>query len=95
MVAAPAAAGELTDATFSSLRHWGRVAGATGNVPGSYSQDHLIAAMITGKAERATNREIARAARCSPATVTRYLRKAAEAAAALEAKPSAMVPDAA
>jgi len=96
MVAAgPAAPGELSGATFNTLRHWGRVAAAAGNVSGSFSQDHLIAAMIAGKAERATNREIARAARCSPATVSRYLRKAAEAAAVVEAKASAMVLDAA
>jgi len=92
---AAAAPGELSEPTWGSLRHWGRVAGATGNVPGSFSQDHLIAAMVAGKAERATNREIARAARCSPATVARYLRKAAEAAAVVEAKASAMVLDAA
>lgn len=92
MAAAPAAPGELTDATFGSLRHWGRVAASTGNVPGSYSQDQLIKAMITGKAERATNREIARAARCAPATVSRYLRKAA---AAANAAPIAALPNAA
>lgn len=89
MAAAPAAAGELTDATFSSLRHWGRVASSTGNVPGSYSQDQLIKTMLTGQAEGATQREIARAARCAPATVGRYLRKAAASMAAPAALPAA------
>lgn len=74
---AAAAPGELSDATFSSLRHWGRVASSTGNDPKSFSQRKLIEFMQVGHAEGATQREIARAARCAPATVGRYLRKAA------------------
>jgi DNA invertase Pin-like site-specific DNA recombinase len=75
--AAAAIPGELSDDTFSSLRHWGRVASSTGNDPKSFSQRKLIQAMLTGQAEGATQREIARAARCAPATVGRHLRKAA------------------
>jgi DNA invertase Pin-like site-specific DNA recombinase len=75
--AAAPAPGELSDATFSSLRHWGRVASSTGNDPQSFSQRKLIQAMLTGQAEGATQREIARAARCAPATAGRHLRKAA------------------
>jgi DNA invertase Pin-like site-specific DNA recombinase len=81
MVAVAAAApGELSDATFSSLRHWGRVASSTGNDPKSFSQRKLIEFMQVGHAEGATQREIARAARCAPATVGRYLKKASAAA---------------